>query len=262
MLSPRAQHFLTTTARWTTPTSVHEIRRSPRAVDASGAQVDVPAGAVSAMTDFELAYGGLTYSLWNHDIAFGLDNDPTVYQTPEGWSFVGGLDGAWANSIDVLLDGRSGLTLPDAPLRILNRSIDQRLESDALLATVSRWPHATWHIPAPRATPPTLDETVPSALIVERASSVSDTLPPFAPEASGPGDLWWYDETSAVHLTLHDWWTHPHDIWTVRALSKNLHTRNYLIARLPYALPTHAFTATIWCLLCDHHTPPGTPCPA
>lgn len=94
---------------------------------------------------------------------YGLDGDARVYRTAQGWAFFGIMDGDWTNSVKVLLDGRTGMALADKPLRILNRSVDQRLEAHALLLALHRWPHLTLELALPQGTTPGPDRYGPSA---------------------------------------------------------------------------------------------------
>jgi hypothetical protein len=71
---------------------------------------------------------------------YGLDGDPTGYPTPLGLAFAGILDGDWTCGVDVLTDGSTAMAPGRWPHRVIDRSVDQRLEKHALLVSVRHWP--------------------------------------------------------------------------------------------------------------------------
>ncbi|WP_433369405.1 hypothetical protein [Streptosporangium sp. CA-115845] len=222
------------------------IERTARAVDHDGVEAEAPAEAVEAMIAFEQRYGGLWCpALGPNGMEYGLDGDARVYWTAQGWVFYGIVDGDWTWGVEVLLDGRAGMTLADKPLRILNRSIDQRLEAHALLLAVHRRPHLTLELALPQGTTPVL---------------VGTDLLPWVDEASGPTDLWWFDGASAVHLHLSNWWTKDHDIWVARCFSRDTTALNQIREALLNEVTELLQLREVWCSLCGRHTTSGRPC--
>lgn len=161
---------------------------------------------------------------------YGLDGDTRVY---------------WTNSVEVLPDGRAGMTVPDRPLRVLNRSVDQRLEAHALLLTVRHRPHLTLELAIPQGTTPVL---------------AGADFPPRVDEASGPADLWWFDGASAVHLHLHTWWAKDHDIWEARCFSRDATTLNRIKESLLNEVTEPLQPREVRCSLCERRTITGRPC--
>ncbi|MER5645101.1 hypothetical protein [Streptosporangium sp. NPDC002524] len=222
------------------------IERTARAVDHDGAEVGVPAEAVEAMIAFEQRYGGLWCpALGPNGMEYGLDGDARVYWTPHGWAFYGIVDGDWTWGVEVLLDGRAGMTLADKPLRILNRTVEQRLEAHALLVAVHRWPHLTLELTTTRGTAPVL---------------AGAGFPPRVDEASGPADLWWFDGASAVHLHLDNWWTYDHDVWVARCFSKDATALSQIKRSLLNEVTGLLEPDEVWCSLCERRTVSGRPC--
>ncbi|MEU4830107.1 hypothetical protein [Streptosporangium sp. NPDC023615] len=213
------------------------IERTARAFDQDEIEVEVPAEAVAAMIAFERRYGGLWCpAVGPNGMEYGLNGAASVYWTAQGWVFFGIMDGDWTNSVEVLLDGRAGMALADKPLRILNRSIDQRLEAHALLLAVQRWSHLTLELALPRGTTPVLAAT---------------NLPPRVDEASGPADLWWFDGTSALHLQLRAWWTEDHDIWAVHCFGQDTTALNQIKETVLNEVAGLLRPEKIWCSLCE-----------
>ena len=103
------------------------------------------------------------------------------------WAFTAILDGVQTWPVDVLIDGRTAMAMPHAPYRIINSSVEQRLENDALMAAVMSWRHRVLTATTERLAIPAV---------------VNKLLPPSVAEATGPADLWWYDDQFAVHLRL------------------------------------------------------------
>ncbi|MEU7451911.1 hypothetical protein [Streptosporangium roseum] len=222
------------------------IERTACTVDHAGIEAEAPAAAVEAMIAFEQRYGGLWCpALKPNGMKYGLDGDARVHWTAQGWAFFGIMDGDWTDSVEVLLDGRTGMTLAGKPLRILHRSVDQRLEAHALLLTVHRWPHLTLELAIPRGKIPPL---------------VGADLPPRVDEASGPTDLWWLDGASAVHLCLNNWWTKDHGMWVARCFSQDATTLNQIKESLLNEVAELLQPGEVWCSLCERRTIPGGPC--
>ncbi|GAA1023681.1 hypothetical protein Aple_090360 [Acrocarpospora pleiomorpha] len=217
------------------------INRNAGAVDRVGVEIQAPDEAVEAMIAFEQRYGGLGVN----GMEYGLDGEATVYCTAEGWAFPGIWDGDWTWGVEVLLDGRAGITLADKPLRILNRSIDQRLEAHALLAAVRHWPHLLLELASPQGIVPVL---------------AGADFPSPANEASGPADLWWFDGVSAVHLRLNNWWTRDHDVWIARCFSKEAIGLSQLKELLLTQVIGSLVPGEVWCSLCCRFSAVDRPC--
>ncbi|MEV0397161.1 hypothetical protein [Polymorphospora rubra] len=130
------------------------------------------------------------------------------------------------------------------PYRIIDRSVDQRLEKHALLVAVRFWPHRTFTCFTPPEVLPVVDE---------------ERLPPPVPEATGPADLWWADDATAIEVTLNGW-PPEQDRWTVRYFAR---TPRQAADANPtvYAAIGHETVPADWCALCSHDIAPGTTCP-
>jgi hypothetical protein len=236
MLSDRAGRFL---AR-------HGPRRPPTAEAAVRAAVgDLPEEHLAALLRFEERYGGLSYpaSLTGNVMDYGLRRYSTVRQTPLGPAFTGIVDGDWTMAFDVLLDGRTAIGPGEWPYRVMDRSIDQRIEKHALLAEVQDWPHRTFKCTTPDGVSPVGDER---------------RLPPAVPEASGPADLWWLDDDAAVEASLYAW-DGTRDVWTVRHFVRD--TYGAAVAEpVVYAAMLHETVPATWCSLCSGDVAPGAVC--
>ncbi|MEU5948558.1 hypothetical protein ABZ793_23765 [Micromonospora sp. NPDC047465] len=205
-----------------------------------------PCELVEAMVRFEERYGGLWYPvLGSNGMEYGLDGDAAVHRSPLGAAFTGILDGDWAWGVDVLADGRTAMGPGRWTYRVIDRSVDQRLESHALLLTVSGWFHRTFTCYTPRDVVPVADER---------------RLPPRAPEATGPTELWWLDEDASVALQAKlSAWPRERDEWTVRYFTRTP-------AQAADANPTvfgataHETVPALWCTLCSHAVNPGRTC--
>lgn len=218
------------------------IREIARAEDSTGTERAVPGEAVEAMVRFEEQYGGLCYPLLGgNDMEYGLFGEATVTWTDRGWVFPGILDGDFTEGVDVLLDGRTMVTL-GGTARVINRSVRQRLESDALLSSLRRWPHTTLQVTTEPGQPPAVDV---------------QALPGQIEAATGPADSWWFDGETAVHLNLHVWWT-ERDRWLVNCFAKSPDLVSAVVENLP-GVP--ADTAAVnWCMLCGHAVELGQVC--
>jgi hypothetical protein len=243
-VSARLRRFLASRARRVTSMSEHEIR-STASIQVDHRREPAPAALISTMVWFEQRYGGLAYPLiTGNDMEYGLDGDATGHPSTFGPTFAGILDGDWTWAVDVLLDGRTAMGPGQWPYRVIDRSIDQRLEKHALLAEVRGWPHRTVEcVTAPGATP----------------AHNPEELPPSVPAASGPADLWWAADSTAVQLTLHSWPPHQ-DRWLVRYFAGTTH----LLSRADRALHTairQPTTPAAWCELCATSLGPDQTCP-
>ncbi|MEV4133211.1 hypothetical protein AB0J72_13710 [Dactylosporangium sp. NPDC049742] len=236
MLSARAQRFL----------AEHATRHPPMPEAAIRAAAgDLPGDAVEALVRFEASYGGLRYPvIVGNPMDHGLDGEVAVHDTPLGPAFAGIVDGDWTWGVDVLLDGRTAMDLGEWPYRVIDRSVDQRIEKHALLAEVRQWPHRTYTCRTPPHVAPVTDERL---------------LPPSVPEASGPADLWWRDDGTAVEATLHAWGGR-HDLWTVRHFSRMLHLAHHADP-VVYVAMGHETVPATWCSICSEHVPPEWTCP-
>ncbi|GAA1555821.1 hypothetical protein GCM10009827_090770 [Dactylosporangium maewongense] len=236
MLSARAKRFL----------AEHATRHPPMPEGAIRAAAgDLPGDAVEALVRFEASYGGLWYRvIGGNPMEHGLDGEVEVHDTPLGPAFTGILDGAWTWPVDVLLDGRTALDLGSWPFRVIDRSVEQRIEKHALLVEVKGWPHRTYTCRTPPRVAPVADERL---------------LPPAVPEASGPADLWWRDDDTAVEATLHAWGG-GQDLWTVRHFGRVLHLAHHADP-IVYAAMGHETVPATWCILCSEPVAPERMCP-
>ncbi|MEV5161836.1 hypothetical protein [Streptomyces sp. NPDC053728] len=200
------------------------------------------------MIRFEERYGGLCYSpRGDDDHEYGLFGHPTAHRTSHGLAFSGILDGCWTRRVAVLADGRTAMPVPGLAHRVINRSIDQRLEADALLAGVYRWPHLVLRTTTGVGVDPSVAE---------------EHLPPRAHEATGPADMWWSDGTSAVNLRLHSWWTTlRRDTWIVRCFVPDGGTLDRTASAVRAAVPDLATAVDDWCSLCARFIGQGRACP-
>ncbi|MFF5225430.1 hypothetical protein [Dactylosporangium sp. NPDC000521] len=99
------------------------------------------------------------------------------------------IDGSWTWMLAVLLDGRTIMGPGEWPDRVIDRTVQQRLEKHALLTEVSGWPHVSFEYVSDTGVLPDIGLS---------------GIPPI-PEATGPADHWWFDGESAFHLTLTGW---------------------------------------------------------
>ena len=103
----------------------------------------------------------------------------------------------------------------EIPPRVIDSSIEQRIESHALLAEVRSWPHQAFSLTLPAHTEPQV---------------CGNNVPPPRPEATGPANRWWFDGDRAVFAMLRSWWRRPGpsaqdsappDIWTVWCFARD-----------------------------------------
>ncbi|GGN36333.1 hypothetical protein FHR83_006351 [Actinoplanes campanulatus] len=205
----------------------------------------LPAGdIVETMVRFEERYGGLAYTVrGGNDMEYGLDGPPSVHATPLGPAFDGILDGDWTWGLSVLADGRTAMGPGRWPFRVIDRSVDQRLERHALMAEIHGWFHRTFECRTPAHVPPVADESV---------------LPPPVPEATGPAEWWWCSEDVAVQATLSGW-PPDRDRWTVRYFAR---TPQQAAEANPtiYAATVHETVPAALCTLCCQAIEPGRTC--
>jgi hypothetical protein len=217
----------------------------------AGVRVDnrieaAPRDLVEAMVRFEERYGGLWYPvLGPNGMEHGLDGEPVGYRSPLGLAFTGIVDGDWTWPVDVLADGRTAMGPGRWPYRIIDRSVDQRLESHALLLTVSGWFHRTFTSYTPHDVVPVTDER---------------HLPQSVPEATSPTERWWLDEDAgvAVQAKLRAW-PPERDEWTVRYFTR---TPAQVADANPavFRATVHETVPALWCTLCSHAVHPGRTC--
>lgn len=219
--------------------------RSVAALQIDGRRSAAPSALITAMVGFERRYGGLSYPLMvGNAMEYGLDADATAYPTPYGLAFAGILDGDWNWAVDVLPDGRTTMAPGAWPARIIERTVDQRLEKHALLAAVRWWPHRAYECFTPTGVRPEVrDELLPSP----------------APEASGPADLWWFDDGTAVQLTLRGW-PPRHDHWVARIFARADHLLAGTDAVVRTAIHGGLARPTGWCDLCPRGLPGSNAC--
>jgi hypothetical protein len=221
------------------------VRASARLLDEEGVEVSAPAEMVTAMLEFEERYGGLSYRLLSaNPMGYGLDGQPVGYRTGHGWAFGGVLDGDWTAVMDVLVDGRIAFAPGRALSRVIDRTVDQRLEKHALLAEVRTWPHRAFTI------------TVPPGLIPQLATG---GLPPVATEATGPATMWWHDQGRAVQLDLDSWWQ-DRDDWILRCFTRHRHDLAGAVAATQTAANSLHPSEATWCGICVNQVPAGQVC--
>ena len=220
------------------------IRELARAEASDKSEALVPHEAIEAMIRFEERYGGLWYPLiTSNGMEHGLNGEATIYPSIDGWGFRGILDGDQTWPVDVLLDGRTVMTLAGQP-RIINSSIVQRLEAHAQLAQVRGWPHVTLGV----ATEPGQEPVVAEA-----------RLPARDVEATGPADKWWSSNETAIHLKLHKWWG-DEDIWAARCFARKAEDLPATVASVQHAVTGGVWMDEEWCGLCTHFRKPAQPC--
>jgi hypothetical protein len=242
-VSGRLRKFLADAVRRETM-SEDEVR-SAAAVQVDGRRSPAPADVVAAMVGFERRYGGISYPLIvGNPMEYGLDRDVTAYPTRDGTAFAGILDGDWNWAVDVLADGRTAMAPGAWSSRVIDRTVDQRLEKHALLAAVRSWPHRAYECFTPAGVRPTVRD---------------ELLPPPVLEATGPADLWWFDEVTAVQLTLHGW-PPRHDHWIVRVFARADHLLAGEDTIVRSAVHGGLAKPAGWCELCLRGLPGGNAC--
>jgi hypothetical protein len=200
---------------------------------------------IKAIVAFEERCGGLSYRvLGSNKMEYGLDNPAPVRPTPFGTAFTGILDGDWTWDLDVLPDGRTAMGPGRWPYRVIDRTVDQRIERHALLVEVRGWHHRTFECNTPPHVPPMTNE---------------ESLPPPVIGATGPAEFWWSERDVAVQAQLAGW-PSARDRWTVRYFAKapqQVAEANSAV----YAAAGHETVPATWCALCRQPASPGRTCP-
>ncbi|EEP72375.1 transposase [Micromonospora sp. ATCC 39149] len=168
-----------------------------------------------------------------------------VHRSPLGLAFTGIVDGDWTWGVDVLADGRTAMGPGRWSYRVIERCVDQRLESHALLVTVSGWFHRTFTCYTPRGVAPIVDER---------------HLPQRVPEATGPTDSWWLNGDAGVAVQAQlSAWPHDRDVWTIRYFTRapaQAADANPVV----FGATIHETVPALWCTLCSHLVEPGGTC--
>ncbi|WP_124822920.1 hypothetical protein [Micromonospora ureilytica] len=243
-LSDRLRRFLAGQSRRTAHMEESRIR-STASVHVGSRQEPAPEELVAAMVWFEERYGGLFYPVMgSNGMEHGLNGDATGYHSPLGLAFAGVLDGDLTWGLDVLTDGRTAMGPGNWPHRVIDRSMDQRLEKHALLVAVRSWPHRTFTCFTPTGILPVVNSTL---------------LPPPVPETTGPADIWWSDDSTAVQITLSHW-PPGQDRWTVRYFARKPQQAAEANPTVYAALEWYETIPADWCALCHEFLPPGLTC--
>ncbi|MFI6160658.1 hypothetical protein ACIA59_11980 [Micromonospora haikouensis] len=147
--------------------------------------------------------------------------------------------------VDVLADGRTAMGPGRWSYRVIDRCVDQRLESHAMLVTVSGWFHRTFTCYTPRDVAPVVDEW---------------RLPRRVPEATGPTESWWLDDDAGVAVQAQlSAWPHDRDVWTIRYFTRapaQVADANPVV----FGATIHETVPALWCTLCSHLVEPGGTC--
>ncbi|GAB2601562.1 hypothetical protein Aab01nite_63660 [Paractinoplanes abujensis] len=196
------------------------------------------------MVAFEDRYGGLSYSVTGgNPMEYGLEGDNSVLDTPYGPAFPGIVDGSWTWGLDVLADGRTIMGPGRLPYRVIDRSLEQRLERPAMLFEVHTWFHQVFECFTPSDVGPIADEA---------------GLPPPVPQASGPAEVWWRGPDVAVQAVLAGW-PPGRDRWVVRYFARRP-WQVFDAAPTIYAAMCHETVPASWCGLCGEPIAAGSPC--
>jgi hypothetical protein len=220
--------------------------RSAAVVRRGDDQDPVPDELVEAMVRFEQRYGGLFYPvIGGNGMEHGLDGDLGGYHTSLGLAFGGivDVDVDWTWGVDVLLDGSTAMGPGQWTQRVVDRSVDQRIEKHAMLIDVRGWFHRTFECYTPSNVFPVTSEK---------------GLPPLVPEATGPAELWLGDQAVAVQVTLSGW-PPEQDRWIVRYFARAWQQAAEA-NRIVYAAMAHETVPAVWCVLCSDVVAPGTTC--
>ncbi|GIH08322.1 hypothetical protein Rhe02_63890 [Rhizocola hellebori] len=242
-LSERARRFLTGHSH-RNPHLNESVIRSTAVILRGNEREPAPDEFIEAMVRFEQRYGGLFYRVIGGDgMRYGLGGEASCYHTSLGLAFGGIFDGDWTWRVNVLLDGSTAMRPGYWPDRIIDRSVNQRIEKHALLVEVRGWFHRTFQCATPSHVFPVANE---------------EGLPPAVPEATGPAELWWADKDVAVQATLSSWppeW----DRWTVRYFARTLQQAADANPTV-YRAMGHETIPAVWCILCSDVVAPGTTC--
>lgn len=214
---------------------------------------------VDFMIAFERRYGGLWYrAIGSNGIEHGLDAEATLYETELGLSLPAILDGDWTWRVSILTDGRTMMDLGRGiPPRVIDSSVEQRLEHHAMLAAVRTWPHQLFSLTlAPYAEP-------------EVRMLGVDWLLSAVPEATGPANRWWFDGKSAMYAHLSSWWgrpgragdrASPAETWTIWCFSRDVGELAEIADRLKRAVVGMVQPEETWCMLCSRSVAAGSLC--
>ncbi|MFG1904627.1 hypothetical protein [Micromonospora carbonacea] len=205
-----------------------------------------PDELIEAMIGFEERFGGLWYPvIGSNGMEYGLDGGVVVHRGPLGLAFTGIVDGDWTWGIDILADGRTAMGPGQWSYRVIDRSVDQRLESHAMLVTVSGWFHRTFTCHTPREVVPVVDER---------------RLPQRVPEATGPTESWWLDDDAGVAVQVQlSAWPNDRDVWTIRYFTR-APAQTADANPVVFGATIHETVPTLWCALCSHQVGPGGTC--
>jgi hypothetical protein len=256
-VTPRALSLLARASRLYQPTPADRIREQARLKpEDSPAAASMPE-TVERMAEFEQRFGGLWYTILRereNGMEYGLEGDFTIFHTGFGPAFRGILDGTWTWPVHILHDGRTLMRLGERyPDRVIDSSVIQRIESDALLAVAGRWAHHRYTFAVASDAEPAVD---------------TEAFPPAVPEATGPTKRWWFDGDRAVFLRLKSWWTRRNgtasamagpDRWTMWYFTR-------AEADLAWASGRHTEIAGTpvpdknWCVMCLQSTPENLAC--
>jgi hypothetical protein len=256
-VSSRALSLLARGRRLCQPMPADRIREQARLnPEGSPLTASMPE-AVGRMIEFEQRFGGLWYSILRereNGMEYGLQGDCTVCQTGFGLAFRGIVDGAWTWPVHVLHDGRTLMRLGDPyPDRVIDSSVIQRIESDALLAIAGRWAHHRYTFTMAYGTEPAVN---------------AEAFPPVVPEATGPAKRWWLDGDRAVFLRLRSWWTRGRgtgstmagpDRWTMWCFSRTEAGLAWASGRHT-GIPGTPIADGDWCVMCLQPTPESLSC--
>lgn len=232
--------------------AAHRIRDAAR-VEHTGKSGRPSADAVDFMIRFEQRYGGLWYrAIGTNGMEHGLEGEATLHETDLGLALPGIVDGDWTWRVNVLTDGRTMMDLGRAiPARIIDSSVEQRIESHALLSEVRQWPHRIFSLTA-------ATQAVPEVQ--------GDDLPLPVPEATGPANRWWFDGDRAVFAMLRSWWNRarsarqegtPQEIWTIWCFTRDSSDLAEATRCLGRAVADLSQLEQTWCTLCQGHCKGG-----
>jgi hypothetical protein len=212
---------------------------------------------VERMAEFEQRFGGLWYTILRereNGMEYGLAGDYTIIQTGFGPAFRGILDGPQTWPLYVLHDGRTLMRLRSPiPDRVIDSSVIQRIESDALLAVAGRWAHHRYTFSVASGAEPRVD---------------TEAFPPAVPEATGPAKRWWFDGDRAVFLRLKSWWTRGSrtsstmagpDRWTMWCFARAEADLAWASGR-HNDIPGTPVPDQDWCVMCLQSTPENLAC--
>jgi hypothetical protein len=239
-VSVRVAGFLAARAERWPGMPVEQIPLSARAYGPQGLLAAVPEDLIRAAVSFEERYGGLRYQTRHggNPMEYGLDGQACFRWSPGfSWSMPALLDGSWTWGLSVLLNGRTIMGPGQWADRLIDRSLEQRLEKHALLAEVSDWPHTA------------LGYTTSTGVLPDIGlSGIPEVV-----EATGPADSWWYDGDSAVHLGLVGW-PEGQDRWVLRCFARTEQHLSEVLKRV-----SRPGSISDWCSICLCFLQPTNP---